>query len=319
MALDKLVDSAQLDASLSYEAERIRAKLGSSAKLDYDLANGKGFGDYIDVIPAGASIDDVVTRVFPTGEVITNATIIYPFAFVGPHVTKVYAPYATHVCGWAFYGCTNLTEVYLPECVQLNAQPTGWLNATGNGNWQRYTFSGCPKLQKVYTPKVTSIEGQSRTPGNSDAFGATSYFGNYGVGSSTTLLTVVLPQVTGFTSQQFRGTYAYYDKIDLGPGVYNIYNNSFYQNGKLNHLILRKSDAIVTAGNADALKMLTTARGVTIYIPKALYDHLGDGTTLDYQSATNWSSATRTYAPIEGSIYETQYADGTPIEQEAST
>lgn len=57
--------------------------------------------------------------------------------------------------------------------------------------------------------------------------------------------------------------------------------------------------------------------GGTVYIPKALYDHLGDGTALDYKAATNWSTidsyGTITWAQIEGSIYETQYADGTPI------
>ena len=57
--------------------------------------------------------------------------------------------------------------------------------------------------------------------------------------------------------------------------------------------------------------------GGTIYIPKSLYDHLGDGTSLDYKAATNWSTVegygTITWAQIEGSIYETQYADGTPI------
>ena len=45
----------------------------------------------------------------------------------------------------------------------------------------------------------------------------------------------------------------------------------------------------------------------TIYIPKALYDHLGDGTALDFQSATNWSTAYAaglTFLPIEGSEYE---------------
>lgn len=60
MALDKLVDSTQLDASLTYEAGKLRAKLGSSAQLDFDLANGKGFGDYIDAIPTGGGGATVV-------------------------------------------------------------------------------------------------------------------------------------------------------------------------------------------------------------------------------------------------------------------
>lgn len=57
--------------------------------------------------------------------------------------------------------------------------------------------------------------------------------------------------------------------------------------------------------------------GGTIYIPKALYDHLGDGSALDYKSATNWATydayGTITWAQIEGSQYENAYADGTPI------
>lgn len=53
MAVDKAVDSTLLNASCSYEANKIRAKLGSAAQITYDLANGKGFGDAIEAIPTG--------------------------------------------------------------------------------------------------------------------------------------------------------------------------------------------------------------------------------------------------------------------------
>ena len=57
--------------------------------------------------------------------------------------------------------------------------------------------------------------------------------------------------------------------------------------------------------------------GGEIYIPKVLYDHLGDGTSSDYKAATNWSTVdargTITWKQIEGSEYERYYADGTPI------
>ena len=49
--------------------------------------------------------------------------------------------------------------------------------------------------------------------------------------------------------------------------------------------------------------------GGTLYVPQALIE--------SYQTATNWSTilgyATNHILPIEGSIYETQYVDGTPI------
>lgn len=61
-----------------------------------------------------------------------------------------------------------------------------------------------------------------------------------------------------------------------------------------------------------------TGGGGTIYIPKVLYDHLGDKSSLDYKAQTNWAALDAAghtnWLPIEGSIYETQYADGTPIE-----
>ena len=53
MSVDKLVDSTLLDAACTYEAGKIREKLGSSAQITYDLANGKGFGDAIAAIPTG--------------------------------------------------------------------------------------------------------------------------------------------------------------------------------------------------------------------------------------------------------------------------
>ena len=52
MALDKLVDSTALDDALDYTADRIRAKLGSSNLIPFDLENGLGFGDAVNAIPA---------------------------------------------------------------------------------------------------------------------------------------------------------------------------------------------------------------------------------------------------------------------------
>ena len=55
MAVDKLVDSAKLNAALDYEASKIISKGGGTAPLAFDFANEKGFGDYIDAIPSGGA------------------------------------------------------------------------------------------------------------------------------------------------------------------------------------------------------------------------------------------------------------------------
>ena len=88
----------------------------------------------------------------------------------------------------------------------------------------------------------------------------------------------------------------------------------------LQTIIIRRTDALILLNNVnvfDGTPFASGGTGGTIYIPEILYDHLGDGTSLDYQSATNWSTihgyGTITWQKIEGSIYENTYADGTPV------
>ena len=53
MAFDKVVDSAQLDAAMTYTANRIRNKTGDTNQIIWDSA--KGFGDAVDAITTGSS------------------------------------------------------------------------------------------------------------------------------------------------------------------------------------------------------------------------------------------------------------------------
>lgn len=52
MAFDKVVDSSQLDAAMTYTAGRIREKTGETASIPWNAT--KGFGDAIDAITAGS-------------------------------------------------------------------------------------------------------------------------------------------------------------------------------------------------------------------------------------------------------------------------
>lgn len=53
MAYDKVVDSAALDAAMTYTANRIRAKTGDTNQIAWDSA--KGFGDAVGAITTGSS------------------------------------------------------------------------------------------------------------------------------------------------------------------------------------------------------------------------------------------------------------------------
>lgn len=73
MAIDKAVDSAKLDAALTYTANRIRAKTSGTAQIAWDVQ--KGFGDAVDAI-SGKSIPMIVVTA-PAGSTVTatNGTV----------------------------------------------------------------------------------------------------------------------------------------------------------------------------------------------------------------------------------------------------
>lgn len=107
--------------------------------------------------------------------------------------------------------------------------------------------------------------------------------------------------------------------VDVVKSQY-ITNSLAFQNCRALQTIILRSSQLVICGNLDNFRgtpFASGGTGGTIYIRKSLYDHLGDGSSLDYKAATNWSTidgyGTITWAKIEGSIYETQYADGTAI------
>lgn len=60
MAYDKVVDSAALDAALTYTANRIRNKTGDTNQIIWDSA--KGFGDAVDAITTGSSAQESDSR-----------------------------------------------------------------------------------------------------------------------------------------------------------------------------------------------------------------------------------------------------------------
>jgi len=85
----------------------------------------------------------------------------------------------------------------------------------------------------------------------------------------------------------------------------------FSNDSNLTVLILRKS-TVAALNNINGFANTPFASGKaggTLYVPQALIE--------SYQNATNWSTIlaypNNQILPIEGSIYETQYADGTPI------
>ena len=86
MAFDKVIDSAQLDAAMSYTADRIRAKTGNTDQMAWDSA--KGFGDAVDAISSGGGNPfEVFESLQSFG--LSNSSTITEFIANIPNVTTL--------------------------------------------------------------------------------------------------------------------------------------------------------------------------------------------------------------------------------------
>jgi hypothetical protein len=138
--------------------------------------------------------------------------------------------------------------------------------------------------------------------------------GSYALGG-TRIANIVLPKFTGQLNQGqcFNGC-SMLTAADLGASTTSgvrIPGGFFAAASALKTIVLRYS-SLISLGATNAFNLTPFASngtGGTLYVPSSLIS--------SYQSATNWSTilgyANNQILPIEGSIYETQYADGTPI------
>ena len=274
MALDKLVDSTQLNTDLTAVANAIRTKGGTSAQLAFPA----GFVDAVEAIETGGGTTvneflSMYTRKELTGDIVLEQSVrqLKSSLFAGQNVKSVRGEGVIVVtnCGYAFDNCPELETISFPNLQSL---------------YCAYFIMNCPKLKLLCFPNLG---------------------------------------VTGTTKYMYSSTItncANLEVIDLSKIESISGSNNFLRCASLTTVIFRRTDAPVNLGNVNNFTGTPFApggSGGTIYIPQALYDHLGDGTALDYKAATNWSTldgyGTITWAKIEGSIYETQYADGTPI------
>lgn len=154
-----------------------------------------------------------------------------------------------------------------------------------------YAFNRCSKLKSCYFPMATTVSAYSF--------------------SYTALVGLVLPKWTSTTASnnlcQGNTSMKYLD----APCV-TVASNAFNGCSSLDIMVLRRTSAIATLANTNAFTNTPYANGKSggvIYVPNDLIS--------TYESATNWSTlvgyGTLEFKAIEGSEYETHYADGTEI------
>ena len=211
----------------------------------------------------------------------------------------------------------NLTNVRAKYAVERSEIVSFSAPLLTSGN--PYMFSTCASLQSVDLPSLTEIAEYMFFECYSlpKLFFPNAIARDFAAAKSGIVTAVVAG--TGTQWKQFNQCTSL-TAIDLGSSTTRI-TTMCKDCPSLTTIILRPTDLVglYNSGDFSGTVFANGGTGGTIYIPEVLYDHLGDGTALDYKAATNWSVidgyGTITWAQIEGSYYETHYADGTEIRQ----
>lgn len=258
MAVDKLVDSTQLDADLTSIANAIRTKGGTSASLAFP----SGFVSAIGDISSGYTDKQILTGVAPSGEVNLTLSANLP----------MYA-----ICGRR--NITKLTINFGSSYGFAVSNGNGY-NVTNNFNCSDYVFIG--------TGNKTIVSYVFYNNGTTKA----TFKGSWG----------------GLSQNAFRGTNGM-TVLDLSSSTGSIATNAFYSCNALKKIVIRRN-SVMALSNTGAFTTSSVWKngggGGTLYVPRRLIS--------SYQSASNWSTilgySNNNIAAIEGSDFETKYADG---------
>lgn len=222
------------------------------------------------------NVDEMALNMMPKGAITLSVESVGNYAFTNKPITSISAPNLTTIGEYAF-AKTNLVDVELPNVTKVDTN----------------CFNGCSQLRRLI------IGGSGRISAN------------YWIQKCPNLVELRMPNAS-FTSMNgfgFQGNTSI-DIYDIGFSD-SLYMSNLEATAPLSIVIMRKGDALVTISNTvvlDSLAFKDGGSGGKIYIPEALYNHLGDGTSLDYKNATNWATidarGTITWMPIEGSEWE---------------
>lgn len=292
MAVDKLVDSALLDAALGDIADVIRSKTGISGSFDFPSPNE--IADVIDLY-----------LLMPTGtkSITQNGTNID---------VAQYSKVDVNVSGgggeWTTVGIA--TGVEPSGEIVLNGISISNYTLAGNKRITRLVGNnldlGSDTGQFSFMTGLISANVSCSSSGNSTSFASDSY-----------LRTLVFKATNTNNNNSICQ-----NCTRLGTADFNVSRlrpNSFYSCKALKTLILRRT-SVITLDNISAFNdspFASEKSGGTLYVPESLIS--------SYQSASNWSTIlgytnnqiksiesthTDPTATIDLTLY---YADGTPI------
>lgn len=217
----------------------------------------------------------------------------------------------TYVTDWQFAE-KKFTYLSMPNVVTLqkdNVFYQSTIDTLELNNLQvcRGNFFAYSTIQNLSVPKLVTVGTSAfqyctlsslNLPNFVNCTGQTAFKG------MNNLLAAVLPKCTTPGRYSFESC-GHLTAVDF-TALSTIPQGLFNRCTALNVIVLRNTTAVALENVNAFLNM--GGKAVTVYVPSAL--------VATYPTMTNWASvtgATLTFASIEGSQYETQYADGTVI------
>ena len=223
-----------------------------------------------------------------------------------------YASADVNVSGWTTDGIANMSQpngsITISSSVtsigeRAFARRTGITSVTIEGDpyFGNYAFSGCTGITTFNAPNLQYFKA--------------SYYNvaSYTFSGCSGLTTLVFPSLKSGsdTSQYIFQNCTGLVTVDF-KSLGKTGSNAFTGCSALRTLIIRRTDNIATNLGTSVNGfggIYSNPNDSTIYVPQSLLSA--------YQSASNWVTLynlnNNIFKKIEGSIYETQYADGTPI------
>ena len=195
MALDKVIDSAALDAGMTSVADAIRAKAGTTEPLAWP----DGFITAISGIEtgggdsAGGVIDKSVVNI------TSNAAEVGQYAFCECEMLETVSfPRAAKIHGGAFIGCKALLSVSAPNVTEIRSDATNYFMLDMVGGYMEDTlgaFSGCTSLSTADFPAAVTI-GRS-------AFSGCTSLSTADFPLAETIYQIAFSKCTGLTNLKF--------------------------------------------------------------------------------------------------------------------
>ena len=256
----------------------------------YKYSNGWIEYKYGGIVPSGRHTitSNGVYDISDYASVDVNVSTSQEDGLVGKTLTTYTNDRVTSIGRYAFYTCTNLTSVDLPNATSIGEKAfysCGALtsinlpNVTSIGE---YAFGNCGALTSINLPKVTSIE-------------------NYVFENCSSLISVDLPNATSIGRNAFHNC-SKLTSVDL-PNATSIGSSAFESCYSLTKLIIRTTSQTCTLSSTSAFSSCYHILGTTnaTYNPEGLKDgyiYVPDELVESYKTATNWSEYASQIKPL---------------------